>query len=64
MVHPATTHLATSTAGGGIVEIIDIDDPVQPDTVEVAAGTTARWENRGCNDHNVLSTDSTGVSDR
>lgn len=44
-----------STAGS--VEVIALDNSFQPATIEVAAGTTVRWENRGRHDHNVLSVD-------
>jgi plastocyanin len=46
-----------SAAVAGIVEVIALDNSFQPATIEVVAGTTVRWENRGRNDHNVLSVD-------
>lgn len=41
----------------GIVEVIALDNSFQPARIEVAAGTTVRWEHRGRNDHDVLSAD-------
>jgi plastocyanin len=46
-----------STAGAGVIEVIALDNSFQPVTIEVVAGTTVRWANRGRNDHNVLSVD-------
>jgi plastocyanin len=40
-----------------IVEVIALDNSFQAATIEVAAGTTVRWENRGRNDHDVRSVD-------
>jgi plastocyanin len=40
-----------------IVEVIALDNSFQAATIEVVAGTTVRWENRGRNDHDVQSVD-------
>ncbi len=62
---PDTTEVASpgqateTTVGsnGQTVEVIALDNSFRPETIEVAAGTAVRWENRGRNDHNVLPAD-------
>ena len=62
---PATTEVASpeqateTTVGpnGETVEVVALDNSFRPETIEVAAGTAVRWENRGRNDHNVLPAD-------
>ncbi len=42
----------------GVVETVTaIDNTFRPGEIEVAAGTTVVWENRGRNDHNILQVD-------
>jgi plastocyanin len=48
------------------VDVIALDNTFRPETIEVTAGTTVRWENRGRNDHDVIPVDDTqswGVPD-
>lgn len=37
--------------------VVVLDNTFRPGEIEVAAGTTVAWENRGRNDHNVLPVD-------
>jgi plastocyanin len=39
------------------VDVIALDNTFRPEKIEISAGTTVRWENRGRNDHNVLPVD-------
>jgi plastocyanin len=39
------------------VDVIALDNTFRPEKIEITAGTTVRWENRGRNDHNVLPVD-------
>jgi plastocyanin len=49
----ATSTAATST--GVVVPVVALDNTFRPQTVEVHVGDTVSWENRGNNDHDVLS---------
>lgn len=42
---------------GETVDVVALDNSFRAETIEVAAGTAVRWDNRGRNDHNVLPTD-------
>ncbi len=44
-------------ANGEVVEVVALDNTFRPDSTEVVAGTTIRWENRGRNDHDVIPAD-------
>ena len=44
-------------ANGDIVEVVALDNTFRTGTIEVAAGTAIRWENRGRNDHDVVPVD-------
>jgi plastocyanin len=40
---------------GDVVAVIALDNSFRPQALEVHVGDTVSWENRGNNDHNVLS---------
>jgi len=47
---------ATSVAPTGVmVPVVALDNSFRPQALEVHVGDTVSWENRGNNDHNVLS---------
>jgi len=51
---------AASTTGsaaptGVVVPVVALDNSFRPQALEVHVGDTVSWENRGNNDHNVLS---------
>ena len=48
---PATTVATT----GEVIAVIALDNSFRPQALEVHVGDTVSWENRGNNDHNVLS---------
>ena len=48
---PATTVATT----GEVVAVIALDNSFRPQALEVHVGDAVSWENRGNNDHNVLS---------
>jgi len=51
-----TDQAAGSVAPTGVVvPVIALDNSFRPQAVEVHVGDTVSWENRGNNDHNVLS---------
>ena len=41
-----------------VVPVIALDNTFRPQTVEVHVGDAVEWENRGSNEHNVLSIES------
>jgi plastocyanin len=47
-------------ASGDVVEVATLDNTFDPETVEVEAGTTVRWDNQGRNAHNVTPVDDDG----
>jgi plastocyanin len=56
----ADTTVAASSADtpattGDVVAVIALDNSFRPQALEVHVGDTVSWENRGNNDHNVLS---------
>jgi plastocyanin len=42
-------------ATGVVVPVIALDNSFRPQSLEIAVGDTVEWENRGENEHNVLS---------
>ena len=42
-------------ATGVVVPVVALDNSFRPQALEVHVGDTVSWENRGNNDHNVLS---------
>src|SRR5262245_43653190 len=47
---------ATTVAPTGVVvPVVALDNSFRPQALEVHVGDTVSWENRGNNDHNVLS---------
>jgi len=52
---PATTLATTLATSGEVVAVIALDNSFRPQALEVQVGDTVSWENRGNNDHNVLS---------
>ena len=42
-------------ATGVVIPVIALDNSFRPQAVEVGVGDTVEWENRGENEHNVLS---------
>jgi len=50
---PSTTDSGAST--GVVVPVVALDNSFRPQALEVHVGDTVSWENRGNNDHNVLS---------
>jgi len=46
---------ATVAPTGVVVPVIALDNSFRPQTLEVHVGDTVSWENRGNNDHDVLS---------
>lgn len=53
---PSADVAATSVAPTGVVvPVVALDNSFRPQAVEVHVGDTVSWENRGNNDHNVLS---------
>ena len=53
--HPATTAPLSAAPTGVVVPVIALDNSFRPQQLEVHVGDTVSWENRGNNDHNVLS---------
>jgi plastocyanin len=47
-------------ASGEVVEVATLDNTFDPETLEVEAGTTVRWDNQGRNAHNVTPVDDDG----
>lgn len=46
---------ATSVAPNGEeIEVLALDNNFRDEEVEIVAGTTVTWENRGRNDHNII----------
>ena len=62
---PGTTEVvddgadASVPANGEVVEVLTLDNNFRPEDLEVAAGTTVRWDNGGRNDHNIVPVDDT-----
>lgn len=54
---PPTTEPAVEPTGVA-VQVIALDNTFRPQAVEVNVGDEVVWENRGSNDHNVLSIES------
>jgi len=52
---PATTASASVAPTGVVVPVVALDNSFRPQQLEVHVGDTVSWENRGNNDHNVLS---------
>lgn len=53
---PTADASATSvTPTGVVVPVVALDNSFRPQAIEVHVGDTVSWENRGNNDHNVLS---------
>jgi plastocyanin len=50
---------ASVPANGEVVEVLTLDNNFRPEDLEVAAGTTVRWDNGGRNDHNIVPVDDT-----
>ncbi len=40
---------------GEITSVVALDNSFRPERIEIAAGDEVRWENRGLNDHDLLS---------
>jgi plastocyanin len=54
----ATDAPSTTDSGepiGVVVPVVALDNSFRPQALEVHVGDTVSWENRGNNDHNVLS---------
>jgi plastocyanin len=51
----ATDTQAPAAATGEVVPVVALDNSFRPQSLEVHVGDTVSWENRGNNDHNVLS---------
>lgn len=55
----ASATTAATTPGvertGVVVPVVALDNSFRPQTIEVHVGDEVLWENRGSNDHNVLS---------
>lgn len=47
-------------ATGDTVEVIALDNSFRPQQIEIAVGDAVMWENRGINEHNVLSVEGEG----
>lgn len=45
---------ASVPANGEVVEVLTLDNNFRPEDVEIAAGTTVRWNNGGRNDHDIV----------
>src|SRR6187455_178421 len=52
---PATTAGPSVAPTGVVVPVVALDNSFRPQQLEVHVGDTVSWENRGNNDHNVLS---------
>jgi len=51
----ADTPEAPAATTGVVVPVVALDNSFRPQALEVHVGDTVTWENRGNNDHNVLS---------
>jgi plastocyanin len=51
----ATTAAPSIAPTGVVVPVVALDNSFRPQQLEVHVGDTVSWENRGNNDHNVLS---------
>ena len=56
---PAASAVEAAEPNGETVDVVALDNTFRPERVEVVAGTTVRWENRGRNDHDVVPADDT-----
>ena len=52
---PATADAQSVAPTGVVVPVVALDNSFRPQQLEVHVGDTVSWENRGNNDHNVLS---------
>jgi plastocyanin len=52
---PAATAATSAAPTGVVVPVVALDNSFRPQQLEVHVGDTVSWENRGNNDHNVLS---------
>ena len=60
---PATTPAVADSSSdadevatsGNVVAVIALDNSFRPQSLEITVGDTVEWENRGENEHNVLS---------
>jgi plastocyanin len=52
---PATSSDGSAAATGVVVSVVTLDNSFRPQMVEAHVGDTVEWENRGHNEHNVLS---------
>ena len=59
---PAPTPQPAAAAAPTIVDVTALDNIFEPPYLEVRAGTTVRWLNRGQDDHDVVADDGSFVS--
>lgn len=54
---PPTTHAAEQLVEptGVVIPVMAIDNTFRPEVVEISVGDEVLWENRGANEHDVLS---------
>jgi plastocyanin len=50
-----TSEPGTAAPTGVVHEVVALDNSFRPQALDVNVGDTVSWENRGNNDHNVLS---------
>jgi plastocyanin len=52
---PGATTVPAVEPTGAVVPVIALDNSFRPQTIQINVGDEVVWENRGINDHNVLS---------